>query len=714
MLANKSGSYYEEYRRSKAREKSPLEDERLLTDRAAYLSFLEVQLERVSSACLVSQSFGDRIEEVQASVLSFEERINNLARAVKLTESSGQDVNKTTTRKLDDLQNDVAQIETKIEQTHRGLGNLRAETETFEQRQKDLTEVLRRRLEEKVLDMSSRLELEEARSKTNETRIVSLGDMARAESKAAAETLQSKLELRVEALREQLDLRVSSLETRVTNGLEHFKSFEAAEAGGFGLRPVLEDADNNIGKGRGGKNNTSRVKFAQNSPEQVSSLRAEVERVRQESIQYTDTTTTRLEETIQTLERKLGELNGPSASTQTVARLVRRIDEMELRQETLEQDNTHLREQVSSLRQELRRNGIRTSSTLAENSSHVPVGANEDYSPGTAVASEGEQDRVDHSLSHPLSRQEVKEMIQRAVADLNKNLRNVLEAVERKLSEQSRLVTDSMNTVENFMDIFDAAQEGMAQRVRRGRIQEKRLRAMLQETTEALESEHEPARLGTESKHGPSRYELAMRSLNLYDHEDEEEDENIGDHPPPRTTRRVSSRRENSKLKKNGSSKSKVASAASTSRSSHRTTRVPSRQHTMISRHRTKSVGSDSETGYLGHQVDTISSLRRRRSKTPPPFIVREKSDDDGNFTDSSNSRRFDGGGKRGREQPARTSSIDFMETQDPSNAEGPAEQLRATDGRRDARASEIAAAAHKPAWNAAAPLPPRSRHSSR
>ena len=34
------------------------ETQRLLTDRAAYLSYLEVQLERVSAACITSQAFG--------------------------------------------------------------------------------------------------------------------------------------------------------------------------------------------------------------------------------------------------------------------------------------------------------------------------------------------------------------------------------------------------------------------------------------------------------------------------------------------------------------------------------------------------------------------------------------------------------------------------------------------------------------------------------
>jgi hypothetical protein len=36
----------------------------MMTDRNAYMSFLEVQLERVSSACLTVQGFSERMEQI--------------------------------------------------------------------------------------------------------------------------------------------------------------------------------------------------------------------------------------------------------------------------------------------------------------------------------------------------------------------------------------------------------------------------------------------------------------------------------------------------------------------------------------------------------------------------------------------------------------------------------------------------------------------------
>jgi hypothetical protein len=64
MLLQHSGSYYEDYKRSKNRTAPPLEKQRLMTDRGAYISFLEVQLERVSASCLTVDGFNSRIGQV--------------------------------------------------------------------------------------------------------------------------------------------------------------------------------------------------------------------------------------------------------------------------------------------------------------------------------------------------------------------------------------------------------------------------------------------------------------------------------------------------------------------------------------------------------------------------------------------------------------------------------------------------------------------------
>jgi len=100
MLHQHSGSYFEDYKRQKGVRGGALENDRLLTDRSAYISFLEVQLERVSSACMTTQGFSDRIEGLQGDLLNLESKTANVARAVKLvqqlTESVGDEAGRRT------------------------------------------------------------------------------------------------------------------------------------------------------------------------------------------------------------------------------------------------------------------------------------------------------------------------------------------------------------------------------------------------------------------------------------------------------------------------------------------------------------------------------------------------------------------------------------------------------------------------------------------
>ena len=86
MLHQHSGSYYEDYRRAKGTKDASFKNQRLLTDRAAYISFLEVQLERVSAACMTTQGFADRIEAMQSEIVTIDSKTVNISRAVKLTQ----------------------------------------------------------------------------------------------------------------------------------------------------------------------------------------------------------------------------------------------------------------------------------------------------------------------------------------------------------------------------------------------------------------------------------------------------------------------------------------------------------------------------------------------------------------------------------------------------------------------------------------------------
>jgi hypothetical protein len=61
-----------------------LEAQRLLTDRSAYLSFLESQLERVSATCLTVVGFQSRLESLQSQVVGIEAAQANNARRIEI------------------------------------------------------------------------------------------------------------------------------------------------------------------------------------------------------------------------------------------------------------------------------------------------------------------------------------------------------------------------------------------------------------------------------------------------------------------------------------------------------------------------------------------------------------------------------------------------------------------------------------------------------
>lgn len=77
--------YFEAFKRRSNLKPDVLQSEKILTDRGAYLSFLEIQLERVSAACLASQDFGGRIDALATKTAAVEEKV----RVVLVTIRSG-------------------------------------------------------------------------------------------------------------------------------------------------------------------------------------------------------------------------------------------------------------------------------------------------------------------------------------------------------------------------------------------------------------------------------------------------------------------------------------------------------------------------------------------------------------------------------------------------------------------------------------------------
>ncbi|RLN14831.1 hypothetical protein BBJ28_00010672 [Nothophytophthora sp. Chile5] len=85
-MAQGSGSYYDDYMRSNALLKhcGDKSAKKLLTDRNAYISFLEVQLERVSAACLSSQTVERRLAELESAQLASDQKAGSLSKVFRL------------------------------------------------------------------------------------------------------------------------------------------------------------------------------------------------------------------------------------------------------------------------------------------------------------------------------------------------------------------------------------------------------------------------------------------------------------------------------------------------------------------------------------------------------------------------------------------------------------------------------------------------------
>lgn len=98
-MAQGSGSYYEDYMRSSALSKhcggggsgsdpalGARNAKKLLTDRGAYISFLEVQLERVSAACLTTQTFEARLAALEGAQVASSDKLGSLSKVLRLNQ----------------------------------------------------------------------------------------------------------------------------------------------------------------------------------------------------------------------------------------------------------------------------------------------------------------------------------------------------------------------------------------------------------------------------------------------------------------------------------------------------------------------------------------------------------------------------------------------------------------------------------------------------
>jgi hypothetical protein len=103
MILSGSKSYYDDFVRKKDTSRTLHDPPSLLTDRGAYMNFLEVQLERVSAACLGVQSYDDRFNDMQTLIVSLDKKCASTARMVSISQQCTEQLRNDTEAKLDKL-----------------------------------------------------------------------------------------------------------------------------------------------------------------------------------------------------------------------------------------------------------------------------------------------------------------------------------------------------------------------------------------------------------------------------------------------------------------------------------------------------------------------------------------------------------------------------------------------------------------------------------
>eukprot|EP00644_Phytophthora_capsici_P007500 jgi/Phyca11/112024/e_gw1.21.233.1 len=145
-MAQSSGSYYDDYMRSNAMLKhcGDKDTKKLLTDRSAYISFLEVQLERVSAACLTTQTFEKRLAELESSQVANDQKVGSLSKVFRLNQEY---VEQATQQAQNDLAGHAAKVDDWMEKFSAELERQQPRMTTLEEQFRQCQEYLPRLVE---------------------------------------------------------------------------------------------------------------------------------------------------------------------------------------------------------------------------------------------------------------------------------------------------------------------------------------------------------------------------------------------------------------------------------------------------------------------------------------------------------------------------------------------------------------------------------------
>ena len=175
MILSGPSSYSDEYLRKQGTGRTVHDPSSLLTDRGAYINFLETQLERVSAACLGAQSYDQRFNDLQALLSSLEHRCGQTTRLLGLAQQCIEEIRSESDSKLVSI---LREVKEEHRDTHKVFEAMTARVAVAEQTLSSLAQlqpqldVLTRRMTAGEAKTAEQHKLNDEKHRANETCLV--------------------------------------------------------------------------------------------------------------------------------------------------------------------------------------------------------------------------------------------------------------------------------------------------------------------------------------------------------------------------------------------------------------------------------------------------------------------------------------------------------------------------------------------------------------
>eukprot|EP00742_Colponemidia_sp_Colp-10_P009356 GILJ01010194.1.p1 GENE.GILJ01010194.1~~GILJ01010194.1.p1 ORF type:complete len:640 (+),score=99.16 GILJ01010194.1:66-1922(+) len=222
--------FYDSYSKKFRLNQTQGERQRLLTDRSAYIAFLEVQLERVTASCLTVQGFSERIEQVQSHVNTVEEKISNMTRLLKLLQNYGDQQDDDTKafksvfdQTCQEMQQGLTQCQSAVKQLDSSVPSLEHHLKSYVQEKEADWQNKQSLLEKRLENVENVLKLVQDRGVSDDKRLNSALQRNETQLNTSMQDFENRLTLSMSKFKDEQIYRNDAFESRQEALLEKFK-----------------------------------------------------------------------------------------------------------------------------------------------------------------------------------------------------------------------------------------------------------------------------------------------------------------------------------------------------------------------------------------------------------------------------------------------------------------------------------------------------------